>query len=43
MADFQDGTSESQWQRTRMRDSGDVNADVLNEIAAGATACSRSD
>lgn len=31
---FPDGTSESQWQLTRMRDAGDVNADVRDEIEA---------
>jgi len=30
---FPDGTSESEWQLTRIRDASDVNADVREEIA----------
>jgi hypothetical protein len=30
---FPDGTSESKWQLTRIRDANDVNADVRGEIA----------
>jgi hypothetical protein len=31
---FPGGTHESEWQLTRVRDAGDVNADVRSEIAA---------
>ena len=40
---FPGGTSESEWQLTRMRDAGDVNAAVRDEIEAKAIACSRLD
>ena len=33
-ARFPDGTSESEWRLARVRDEGDVNADVRDEIAA---------
>jgi hypothetical protein len=33
-APFPDGTDESQWELTRVRDAADVNADVRDEIAA---------